>query len=81
MWAMHGPHWDWYSFESIFQEIKIKKEVLVFPGDSVVKDPPADAGDEGSTPDPGRSHVLWATATEPVLHSPKVTNTEPMFWN
>ena len=28
-----------------------------FPGDSVVKNPPDDAGDTGSIPDPGRSHL------------------------
>ena len=27
-----------------------------FPGGAVVKNPPADAGDTGSIPDPGRSH-------------------------
>ena len=29
-----------------------------FLGDSVVKTPPARAGDMGSIPDPGRSHML-----------------------
>jgi len=29
-----------------------------FSGGSVVKNPPANAGDSGSTPDPGRSHAL-----------------------
>ena len=28
-----------------------------FPGGAVVKDPPASAGDTGSSPGPGRSHV------------------------
>ena len=28
-----------------------------FPGDSVVKNPSDDAGDTGSIPDPGRSHL------------------------
>ena len=27
-----------------------------FPGGAVVESPPADAGDAGSCPDPGRSH-------------------------
>ena len=41
-----------------------------FPGGSVVKSLPANAGDTGSIPDPGRSHVLggnicpYATTTE-----------------
>ena len=29
-----------------------------FPGGAVVKNPPANAGDMGSSPGPGRSHVL-----------------------
>ena len=29
-----------------------------FPGGSMVKNPPFDAGDTGSIPDPGRSHML-----------------------
>ena len=31
-----------------------KKKYQGFPGGSVVKNPPADAGDMGSIPDPGR---------------------------
>ena len=29
-----------------------------FPAGAVVKNPPANAGDTGSTPGPGRSHML-----------------------
>ena len=29
-----------------------------FPGGAVVKNPPAKAGDMGSSPGPGRSHML-----------------------
>ena len=29
-----------------------------FPGGTVVKNPPANAGDTGSIPGPGRSHML-----------------------
>ena len=32
-----------------------------FPGDPVVKNPPANAGGLGSIPGPGRSHMLWGT--------------------
>ena len=28
-----------------------------FPGGAVVKNPPANAGDKGSSPSPGRSHM------------------------
>ena len=31
-----------------------------FPSGSVVKNPPANAGDRGSIPDPGRSHMPWS---------------------
>ena len=33
-------------------------QILDFPGGSVVKNPPANAGDMGSSPGPGRSHML-----------------------
>ena len=38
-----------------------------FPGGPVVKSPPANAGDAGSLPGPGRFHVPWAT--KPVHHN------------
>ena len=31
-----------------------------FPGGAVVKNPPANAGDMGSIPGPGRSHMPWS---------------------
>ena len=31
-----------------------------FPGDAVFKNPPANAGDTGSSPGPGRSHMPWS---------------------
>ena len=31
-----------------------------FLGGAVVKNPPANAGDTGSSPGPGRSHMLWS---------------------
>ena len=34
------------------------KPHMDFPGGTVVKNPPANAGDMGSVPDPGRSHML-----------------------
>ena len=36
--------------------LKVEKEG--FPGGAVVKNPPANAGDTGSSPGPGRSHML-----------------------
>ena len=37
-----------------------KKECRDFPGGTVVKNPPANAGDMDSIPGPGRSHMLWS---------------------
>ena len=48
-----------------------------FPGGTVVKNPPANAGDTGSSPGPGRSHMprsYWARV--PQLLSPCATTTE-----
>ena len=54
-----------------------------FPGGSVIKNLPANAGDTGSIPDQGRSHMMWSklnlctTTIEPVLWSPGATAAEP----
>ena len=37
--------------------IKVKRKYRDFPGGAVVKNPPAKAGDTGSNPGPGRSHM------------------------
>ena len=60
-----------------------------FPGGTVVKNPPANAGDTGLIPGPGRSHMPqsnWARAPqllslrsrahEPQLLNPRATTTE-----
>ena len=36
---------------------RFKKQNGDFPGGAVVKNPPANAGDMGSSPGPGRSHM------------------------
>ena len=44
----------------IIREMQIrkhKKHFQDFPGGAVVKNPPANAGDMGSSPGPGRSHM------------------------
>ena len=41
--------------ENFFYLIKNSQD---FPGDAEVKNPPANAGDTGSSPGPGRSHML-----------------------
>ena len=38
----------------MFQSKDIERD---FPGGAVVKNPPANAGDTGSSPSPGRSHM------------------------
>ena len=60
-----------------------------FLGGAVVKNPPANARDTGSSPGPGRSHMPWSNkarvpqllnlrsrACEPQLVSPRTTTTE-----
>ena len=48
-----------------------------FPGGTMVENPPANAGDTGSVPHPGRSHVTRSNyAREPQLLSPCATTTE-----
>ena len=38
-------------------EVEIKSKIRGFPGGAVVENPPANAGDTGSSPGPGRSHM------------------------
>ena len=40
--------------------IKKKNTYMDFPGGAVDKNPPVNAGDTGSNPGPGRSHMLWS---------------------
>ena len=37
--------------------LRLEVEMLGFPGGAVVKNLPANAGDTGSSPGPGRSHM------------------------
>ena len=65
-----------------------------FPGGVVVENPPANAGDTGLSPGPGRSHMplsnkarapqllsLHPRVHEPQLLSPRATATEPVCHN
>ena len=45
----------WWSFHSMYNTYKY--QIMDFPGGVVVKNPPANAGDTGSSPGLGRSHV------------------------
>ena len=38
----------------------LKIHLLDFAGGAVVKNPPANAGDTGLSPGPGRSHMSWS---------------------
>ena len=38
-----------------------RNKILGFPGGAVVKNPPANSGDTGSSPGPGRSHMPWSS--------------------
>jgi len=58
---------------------KSKTKCAGFPGGSVVKNPPANAGDVGSVPDPGGSHVLqsnYACVPQPASLCSGATATE-----
>ena len=48
----------------IYFKIRRKSSIRImrnFPGGSGVKNPPANAGDTGSSPGPGRSHMPWSS--------------------
>ena len=74
---------------TISDKLANKEKVMDFPGGAVLKNPPANAGDTGSIPGPGRSHMPWnnqahapqllslhSTARKPQLPSPRTTTTE-----
>ena len=47
-------------FEVINMVVLKKAYLGDFPGDTVVKNPPVNAGDMDSIPGPGRCHVPWS---------------------
>ena len=44
----------------ILHKFETKSWSVGFPVGTVVKNPPANAGDMGSSPGPGRSHMPWS---------------------
>ena len=62
VWLQRVSH-DWATFtKEVNKETDfVKREVRGFPDGSVVKNPPANAGDIGSIPCPGRSHMPQGT--------------------
>ena len=55
------PRASWIREPPSIQNTSFQGSNAGFPAGSVVKNPPASAGDKGSMPDPGRSHALPAT--------------------
>ena len=65
--------WLWFFFLTKANKKLIKTEVLGLPGGAVVESLPANAGDAGSSPGLGGSHVLQSGwAREPQLLSLRV---------
>ena len=64
---------NWDSLLWVCHIASVKMALSDSPDGSVVKNPPAQAGDSGLILDPGRSHMPWrkqahgATTTEPTL--------------
>ena len=64
--------WEKYNINFLYQEW-IKNVFRGFPGGAVVESPPANAGDTGSSPGLGRSHMLQSNwAREPQLLSLRI---------
>ena len=49
-----------FSIAIFIQHVSLKYRAMDFPGGAVVKNPPANAGDTGLSPGPGRSHMPWS---------------------
>ena len=48
------------NLSNTIQNFNLEKYLRGFPGGAVVKNPPANAGDTGSSPGLGRYHMLWS---------------------
>ena len=58
----------------------LKLDIRDFPGGAVLKNPPANAGDVGSSPGPGRSHMPRSNkARAPQLQSLRSRAREPQL--
>ena len=56
------PNWELtLCFCSDTSPCLLRNVGLGFPGGTLVKNPPANAGDSGSSPGRGRSHMPWST--------------------
>ena len=52
-WGCDGP-------SLLIATVSANMKLRDFPGGTVVKNPPANVGDTGSIPGPGRSHMPWS---------------------
>ena len=50
----------WETVWQFLKKLNIKLPCEGFPGGAMIKNPPASAGDTGSSPGPGRSHMPWS---------------------
>ena len=57
MSATHITRDESYKHHGEWKKQYTKENDRDFPGGAVVKNPPANAGDKGSSPRPGRSHI------------------------
>ena len=59
------------TYPSVGIEIHVKIVLGNFPGGLVVENLPSNAGDMGSVPGPGRSHMTWSNEVCAQLPSPR----------
>ena len=57
---IHGPAGKGEK-KLLIRSLQFKIAYLDFPGGALVKNPPANAGDTGSSPGLGRSHMPWSS--------------------
>ena len=78
--------------KTVWVQLEVRRSARDFPGGAVVKNPPANAGDMGSSPGPGRSHMprsnkahapqlLNPARLQPVLHKRSHRNEKPAHHN
>ena len=76
----HTLSWPSISHQLLHFSASFKSKTPGFPGCAVVENPSANAGDTGSSPGPGRSHVLWSSwARVPLLLRPRSRAHKPQL--